>query len=368
VADPRLTKLAKLMIRYSLEVKNGDWVRIDGPPSAEEFIRAAYREVLAAGGHPTISIRLPGIRHLFLKHANQDQLKFVPPSEKVTYQKMDKMLHVMADWNTKELTRIDPKRLATVQQATKVLFHTLMKREAAGEAAWCLTLIPTQSAAQDAEMALSEYEEFVYGAGVLDAPNPIAHWRKVSARQAKLAKVLGRLKKVRIVGKDTDIIFGVAGRPWVNCDGHVNFPDGEIFTSPLEDATEGHILYTFPAVYGGREVENVKLTFKQGKIVKAEATKGEALLKAMLDTDPGARRVGELAFGTNYSIKNFTKNTLFDEKIGGTMHVAVGQSLPDAKGKNKSAIHWDMVCDTRKGFTIYGDGKPIQKNGKFLIG
>lgn len=367
MADPRLAALAKVMVHYSLQVKKGEWVRIDGPPLAQEFIRAAYREVLAAGGNPTVSVRIPGIRHIFLKHATDDQLKFVPPSEKLTYEQVDKMLYIMADWNTKELTRIDPKRLSTVQQANNVLFQTLLKREATGEAAWCLTLIPTQSAAQDAEMALAEYEEFVFGAGMVARPDPVAEWRKVSARQAKLARFLDRLKTVRIVGKETDITFGVAGRKWVNCDGHVNFPDGEIFTSPLEDSVEGHILYTFPAVYGGREVENVKLTFKKGKVVKADATKGEDLLKTMLDTDAGARRVGELAFGTNYSIKNFTKNTLFDEKIGGTMHVAVGQSLPEAKGKNKSAIHWDMVCDTRKGFTIYGDGKPIQKNGKFLV-
>jgi aminopeptidase len=362
-----LAALAKVMVRYSLRVKKGEWVAIVGPPLAQDFIRAAYREVLSAGGNPTVNMRLPGIRHILLKHAGEDQLRFVAPSEKTIFEKADKMLLVLADWNTKELTRIDPKRLSIVSQANNVLFQTLLKREAAGEAAWVLTLIPTESAAQDAEMALSEYEEFVYGAGMLGARDPLAEWRKVSARQARMVKFLNTLKTVRIVGKDTDITFGVAGRKWINCDGHVNFPDGEIFTSPLEGATEGHILYTFPAVYGGREVENVRLTFEKGKAVKAEASKGEDLRTAMLKTDAGATRVGELAFGTNYSIKNFTKNTLFDEKIGGTMHVAVGQSLPKTGGSNKSAIHWDMVCDTRKGFTIYGNGKPIQRNGKFLV-
>jgi len=365
--DPRLVSLAKVMVNYSLEVKKGDWVRIDGPVLAQDFIRAAFREVLRAGGHPTVTIRVPGIRHIFLKYASPDQLKFVAPTDKVIYERADKMLHVMADWNTKELTRIDPKRISTVQQAGRHLFQTLLRREAEGKAKWVLTLVPTESAAQDAEMSLSEYEEFVFGAGMLEKPNPVAEWRKVSARQEKLAKFLDRLKTIRIVGKDTDITFGVAGRKWVNCDGQVNFPDGEIFTSPVENAVDGHILYTFPAVYGGREVENVRLTFKGGKVIKAEATKGEDLLKAMLKTDAGARGVGELAFGTNYSIKGFTKNTLFDEKIGGTMHVALGQSLPEARGKNKSAIHWDMVCDTRKGFTVYGNGRPIQKNGKFLV-
>jgi aminopeptidase len=216
-------------------------------------------------------------------------------------------------------------------------------------------------------MSLADYEDFVFGACMTDQANPVAEWRKVAKKQAKLAKSLGKLKTVRIVGKGTDITFGVAGRPWVSCDGKANFPDGEIFTSPVETATEGHIQYAFPAIYGGREVVDIRLTFKQGAVVKASAAKGEDLLHALLRTDSGATRVGELSFGTNYSIKTFTKNTLFDEKIGGTMHVAIGQSLPESKGMNKSAIHWDMVCDTRKGFTVYGDGKPIQRNGRFLI-
>jgi aminopeptidase len=215
-------------------------------------------------------------------------------------------------------------------------------------------------------MSLTEYQDFVYGAGMVDRKDPVAEWRRVSARQAKIVRRLSRLSTVRIVGKDTDITFGVKGRKWVNCDGRVNFPDGEVFTSPVEDATEGTIRYTFPAVYGGREVENVRLRFKAGKVVDARADKGEKLLVSMLDSDPGARRVGELAFGTNYSIKRFTKNTLFDEKIGGTMHVAVGAALPEAGGTNKSAIHWDMVCDTRQGFTVYGDGKPVMRDGRFL--
>jgi len=189
----------------------------------------------------------------------------------------------------------------------------------------------------------------------------------VSERQALLAKFLGKLKKIRIAGPDTDITFGVAGRTWVSCDGKVNFPDGEIFTGPVETATEGHIRYTFPAIYGGREVVDVRLEFKKGAVVTASATKGEDLLRAMLKTDPGAKRVGELSFGTNYSITGFTRNTLFDEKIGGTMHVAIGQALPESRGKNRSAVHWDMVCDTRKGFTVYGDGRPIQRNGQFLM-
>jgi aminopeptidase len=367
MADPRLTSLARVLVSYSLDVKKGDWVQIEGPYIAQDLIRAAYAEVLAAGANPTLRITIPGTRNLFYKRAGADQLKFVSPLDKLLFNKVDKILFIRGDWNTKELTAVDPKRIATVQKAREKPFRTLLERAARQEAAWALTDYPTQSAAQDAEMSLADYEEFVYGAGMVEKADPVGEWRKVARRQGKMAKFLGTLKTIRIVGLDTDLTLRVDGRPWVSCDGKANFPDGEIFTSPLETATEGHIRYTFPAVYGGREVHDVRLTFKQGAVIKATAAKGEELLHGMLATDPGAKRVGELSFGTNYSIKRFTKNTLFDEKIGGTMHLAIGDSLPDSHGKNRSAIHWDMVCDTRKGFTIYGDGKLIQRNGKFLV-
>jgi aminopeptidase len=367
MSDPRLTSLAKVLVNYSLEVKKGHWVHIEGPYIAQDLIRAVFAEVLAIGAHPTLNVRIPGIRHLFLKRAGDQQIKFVSPMDKTFFTKADKILFIRGGWNTKELTGIDPKKIALMQKAGEGLFHVLLGRAAKGLADWSLTEFPTESSAQDAEMALADYEAFVYSAGMVERPDPVAEWRKVSRRQQKLANLLGKLKAIRIVGEDTDLSFRVDGRPWVNCDGKANFPDGEIFTSPLESSAEGHIHYAFPAVYGGREVVNVRLRFKKGAVVDAYASKGEDLLRAVLKTDPGARRVGELSFGTNYSIKQFTKNTLFDEKIGGTMHIALGQSLPESCGKNRSAIHWDMVCDTRKGFTVYGDGKPIQRNGKFLV-
>lgn len=367
MADPRVTKLAQVLVRYSLGVKKGEWVQIDGPDIARDLLRAALGEVLAAGGHPTLNVRIHGARHLFLKRASNGQIKFVSPTDRTVFTKADKILFVRGDWNTKELTGVDPKKISATQKSMEKISRVLHDRTAKGLASWCLTQFPTQASAQDAEMALVDYEDFVYGAGMLAKPDPVAAWEEVSRRQARLAKFLGTLKTVRIVGADTDLAFRVEGRPWVNCDGQLNFPDGEIFTSPIENSAEGHIRYTFPAVYAGREITNVGLTFKKGVVVKASADKGDDLLQAVLSTDSGARRVGELSFGTNYSITRFTKNTLFDEKIGGTMHIAVGDSLRESHGKNRSAIHWDMVCDTRKGFTIYGDGKPIQRNGKFLV-
>ncbi len=366
MADARLQKLAQVLVNYSLGVKKGMWVRIDGGVEAAPLLAAAYVEVLKAGGFPMVRPTLPGLSYLTMKHAAEEQLKFISPTTKLEVDKLDAILTIWGGANTKEMTGVDPKRLVIQRMAGRPIFDKMLSRIAAKTLHWCGTQFPTPSSAQDAEMATAEYEDFVYGAGLVDRKDPIAEWKKVSARQEKMAKFLSTLSSIHIVGRDTDLTFAVAGRKWINCDGHENFPDGEIFTGPIENSASGHIRYTFPAVYGGKEVENVRLVFKKGKVVEAHADKGEAYLKSTLDTDPGARYVGELSFGTNYGIKRFTRNTLFDEKIGGTMHIAVGASLPESGGKNKSAVHWDMVCDTRKGFVVYGDDKPILKDGKWL--
>jgi aminopeptidase len=364
LADSRVEKLAKVLVNYSIHVKKGDWVRIEGAAVAQELIRAAFIEILKVGGNPTMRVGLPRNGHDFYTHASPDQLRFIAPTASLETDRLDASLSIWAGWNSKELSGVDPKKMAIAQAARKELFGRYLRRIGSGSLKWCGTLFPNDSSAQDAEMSLSEYEVFVYRAGKLEQKDPVAAWQKVSRAQARYVRFLNTLKTIRIVGPDTDLSFDVRGRKWINCDGHENFPDGEIFTGPVENSAEGWIRYTFPAVHGGREVENVRLTFKKGKVVEARADKGEQYLNAMLNSDSGARFVGELAFGTNYSIKRFTKNTLFDEKIGGTMHIAVGASLPESGGRNKSALHWDMVCDTRTGFTVYGDGKPIMKDGK----
>jgi aminopeptidase len=366
MADPRVQKLAQVLVNYSLGVQKGMWVRLDGGVEAAPLLSAACVEVLRAGGFPMVRPSLPGLGYQVLKHASEEQLAFVSPTAKLETDKLDAILSVWGGSNTKEFTNVDPKRMVAQRLAQRPVFDKMLARIGSGSLHWCGTQFPTASAAQDAELSLEEYEEFVYGAGLLDKKDPIAEWKKVSVRQAKMAEVLGSFKSIHIVGPDTDLRFAVAGRKWINCDGRENFPDGEIFTGPVENSAQGSIRYTFPAVYGGKEVQDVRLVFKKGKVVEARAAKGEEYLNATLDTDPGARFVGELAFGTNAGIQKFTRNTLFDEKIGGTMHIAVGASLPESGGKNKSAVHWDMVCDTRAGFVVYGDDKPILKNGKWL--
>ncbi len=245
--------------------------------------------------------------------------------------------------------------------------ETYLKRAADGQLRWVGTQLPCQASAQDAEMSLRDYEQFVYRAGLLHEQDPASAWRKLSEQQQRLTDYLNGKDQVRFVTpQGTDLTVQVTGRTWINCNGQENFPDGEVFTGPREDATEGTVCFSFPAVYGGREVNGVRLTFRDGKVVEASAEKGEDFLLAMLDQDPGARVLGEIALGTNYSITRYTKNTLFDEKIGGTFHAAVGSSYPETGGRNESGLHWDMVCDLRQGGEVFVDGERLSRDGRFL--
>lgn len=367
MADPRIERLAQVLVRYSLRVKKGDWVHIMGAYLAHDLMLALTAEILKAGGNPTLDVEIPGAKQLLLSRGNMEQISFTNPRDAVFFRKADKSISILGSWNSRELAGVSAKKISTHRKARGKLLRTMLRRMGDGSHSWVGTLRPTPSGAQDADMSMADYEDFVYTAGKLHKRDPVAEWKKLSQVQAKIVKKLSRIGELHIVGKETDLKVKVGGRKWVNCDGRVNFPDGEIFTGPIEDSAEGTIRYTFPAVYDGREVEDVRLTFRKGRVVEARAGKGRDLLEKTLDIDPGARRLGELAFGTNYEIQRFSKNTLFDEKIGGTMHLALGNSIPESLGVNKSAVHWDMVCDTRKGFVVYGDGKPIHKNGKFLF-
>jgi aminopeptidase len=264
------------------------------------------------------------------------------------------------------LSNIDPQKQAITQKAMAPLFQKFMTRSANGQLSWVGCLYPTNSFAQDAGMSLADYENFVFDAYKLDKKDPIAAWKEMSAYNSRIIKYLSTKKQIRIVAPDTDLTYNVAGRKWINCDGDNNFPDGEVFTAPIEDSADGHIRFTFPAVYSGREVDDVRLEFKNGKAVSAKAARGGEFLTVMLNSDKGARFLGEVAIGTNFGIKQFTKNTLLDEKIGGTIHMALGQAYPETGGKNKSGLHWDMVCDLRQNGEMYADGELFFQNGKFL--
>jgi aminopeptidase len=366
MADPRLAKLADVLVNYSTRVRPGDLVRLSGPPIGQPLLVALYRAVLAAGGNPLVNMVPDECGEIFLREASQEQLAFANPLRQWEVENIDVSISMWGEDNTKALTSVDPKRQATASQARKPYMKTFFERAEAGTLRWCGTQFPCHAAAQDAEMSLSEYENFVFRGGLLHLADPAAAWREISIKQQRLADFLDTKSEIHFqTPQGTDLKLGIAGRKWINCDGHENFPDGEVFTGPIEDATEGTVCYSFPAVHGGREVENVRLVFKAGKVVEATATKGEEFLFAMLDQDAGARILGEIAIGTNYSITGYTKNTLFDEKIGGTFHAALGAAYPESGGKNESGLHWDMVCDLRQGGTIRVDGETISRDGRF---
>ena len=365
--DPRIERLAHLLVHYSLKLKKGDLFRIDGEPPALPLIKAVFKEALRVGAHPYTQLRVQDNQEAFLNLASEDQMKFISPIVRYEFTKINALLSIWGHENTRALSGVDPKRQALVQRYQRPIFDLLFKRMGEGSLKWCGTQFPTLSDAQDAEMSLDKYADFVYRAGHVHKADPVKHWKKVSAEHERLIKKLDKISRLHIRGEGTDLKMNVKGRKWVNCAGTENFPDGEVFTSPIENTVEGHITFSFPAVYMGREVQGVRLDCKKGKIIKESASKNVEFLTSMLNTDKGARFVGEIAVGTNYEIKQFSRNTLFDEKIGGTCHLAVGASIPEAGGKNKSAIHWDMVCDLKKGGVIEADGQIIYRNGKFTI-
>ncbi len=365
--DPRIEKLARVMVEYSAPTREGDQVVIQGAPVAQPLLLAIYREVLQHGGHPLLLLSLPGAEELFFAFANEAQLDFVSPVQKMVMETFDVSYRILSDTNTKAMSNVEGARMARFAQAHSELREIFMRRQAAGELRWSITLFPTEAYAQDAEMSLREYEDFVYGACLLDDPDPVARWREIAARQQKLVDWLRGKRTARVTGPHCDLTVGIEGRVFINADGTKNFPDGEIFTGPQENVTEGWIEFTYPAIFQGREVEGIRLTFEQGRVIQASAKKGEDFLLQMLDTDEGARRLGEFAIGTNNGIRKFTRNLLFDEKLGGTIHCAVGAAYPDTGGQNKSAIHWDMICDMRDGGAIIVDGVPFYKNGEFLV-
>jgi len=366
MADPRVQKLAKLLIEYSLKIKKGDVLLIRGPAEAAPLIREGYRAALRRGANVEMQLGIEGLAEIFYAEASPAQLAWVSPTARHQTRRIDAMLGIWAETNTRALTSADPKRMAAAAKARRPLSKLFLDRAAKGELRWVGAQWPTNAHAQDAEMSLAEYEEFVFSAGHLDDRDPIATWKAISKSQQALTRALNRAKEIRLVAEDTDLTFSCAGRKWINCDGHENFPDGEVFTGPVEHSAAGHVRFSFPAVHGGREVTNVFLELDRGKVVRAEADKGEDFLKAMVAMDKGSCYLGEAAFGTNYNITRYTRNTLFDEKIGGTMHLALGAGYPETGSANQSGLHWDMVCDLRAGGTVYADGAVIQKNGRFV--
>jgi aminopeptidase len=367
VRDQRAEALAQILVRYSTRVAKGDVCVIQGTTSAEPLVQAVYEEVLRAGGHPILQMSPEEATAAFYRLASGEQLDWVSPTTEWTTENADVRIVVMADANPRALSQADPKKQTRAQQARKHLMETSMRRSATGEHRWSLTIFPTHAYASEAGMSLGEYEDFYYGACLATDSDPITAWERESDQVKHLADWIEGKDEVHVTAPGTDIRLGVSGRHWIPCVGEHNMPDGEFFTGPVEDSVEGEVSFSIPATYGGREVSGVRFRFEGGRVVDASAERGEDFLIEMLDSDEGARRLGELGIGTNYGITAGTKEILLDEKIGGTVHMAIGMSYPESGGKNDSAVHWDMVCDLRQGGSITVDGTELQRDGQFVV-
>jgi aminopeptidase len=373
MSDPRLDRLAEILVRYSCNVKPGELVGITGFPfsaHALPLFEALFREVLRAGGKPLPYLETrhtEGLDRILYQEGSDDQLTYVEPWAEQMIRSFDCIIKVMSASNTRSLSGVKSSRIAMHRGAYADLLDLYFRRGAEGALRWVITLIPTAAYAQDAEMSLGDFADFVFASTYADKKEPIAAWKRLSNAQANMVKKLTGKRLVSVQSPHIEVTFSIEGRNFVNCDGSRNMPDGEIFTCPVEASVNGWMESSFPAIHLGVDVGRVRLRFENGRVVEAEAEKNQEYLSAMLDIDEGARRVGEFGIGTNEQIRVFTKNMLFDEKIGGTIHLALGASYPETGGVNKSGIHWDFLCDMRERGVIAIDGKRVYEAGGFTL-
>lgn len=373
MADPRVVKFAKVLVEHSARIVPGDRVLIEATTAAEPLVRELYIQILEKGGHPETLVALPGMMpfsqdEFHLTYAKDSQLDFIPTFYKVAYDQFESRIRVHSATNTRGTTKIDP---AKVQQRAKALGSitaSQMRRGAEGKFKWVTTLYPTDGYAQDAGMSLKEYEDFVFKAVHTQEADPVAYWKTTEAGQQKAIDWLAGKHEVVLRGPNVDLALSIMGRKFMNSVGLFNMPDGEIYTGPVEDSVNGWVKFTYPAIYEGVAVEGAELTFNNGRVSRASAEKNQDYLIKMLESDAGSRYLGEFAIGTNKDIDRFTGHILFDEKIGGTFHMALGAGYPETGSHNKSAIHWDMICDLRTDSEILVDGELFYKNGEFVFG
>jgi len=373
--DKRITNLAKTLVNYCVSVKREDRVGIIAQPPATPLVQEVLREVLRKGGYPYLlpySVPLPtpayqGLAQIFYEEANPDQLKHEDIFWKTLNEEFEVRIFIQSEFNTQSLSEIPPEKLKIRSQAHKDIFDTYFERMSTGDLRRVSTLFPTQAYADDAGMTLAAFEEYVYSTTFSDSDDPVREWNRIREEQQVLVDWLAGKKEVKVVGPHVDLSLSIAGRTFINSDGKQNMPSGEIYTGPVEDSARGWVRFTHPAILSGREVEGIELHFEKGRVTKASAKKNEDFLLTMLDVDEGSRYLGEFAVGTNKRINRFIKKILFDEKIGGTIHLALGKGYPLTGSQNQSAIHWDMICDMRDGGQILVDGELFYDSGKFMI-
>lgn len=366
---PILEKYAKVIIDYALDVQPMEEIRLVASTATEPFFKALYTRILQRNGipRPMLAFDHDEYEALFYSHCNDDMLNYVSPISRYEMEHLHGQVFVHAPRNLKAHAQTNVQKRSIRMQAHQPLSQLMMKRQTEGTFKWVYCCFPTHALAQEANMGIDAYQNFVYNACHLFEDDPVQAWLDLSQLQQKYVDYFNTKKQLRIVGEDTDLTLSVDGRNWINSNGKLNIPDGEIYTSPIEESAQGTILFDYPAIFQGNEVDQIRLTFEKGEVIKAEAKQGEAFLNQMLQADPNAKRLGEVAIGTNSHIQQHTRNILFDEKIGGSCHLAVGFSLPGTGGKNTSAIHWDMIKNMKQGGNIYLDDELIYENGVFLI-
>ncbi len=372
MADTRVTKFANVLVQHSARVVPGDRILLEGTTAAEPLLRELYIQILEKGGHPHLMVALPGTMpfsqdEMYLTYAKDTQLDFVPTFYKMAYEQFEGRIRIHSATNTKGTSNIDPAKIQRRSKATSVITEAQFRRGGAGEFKWVTTLYPTEAYAQDANMSLKEYEDFVFGAVHTNEADPIAFWNSVKEKQQSAVDFMKGKNQVVLRGPNVDLTLSVKGRTFMNSFGTFNMPDGEIYTGPVEDSVNGWVKFTYPANYGGTSVEGAELTFSNGRVGTAKADKNQDFLLKTLESDAGSRHLGEFAIGTNFDIQQFTGNILFDEKIGGSFHMALGAGYPETGSKNKSAIHWDMICDMRTDSEILVDGELFYKDGQFVF-
>lgn len=372
MADPRVSKFAEVLVKHSARVQPGDRVLIEATTAAEPLVRELYLKILEAGGHPVPLLQLPdmffpGHEDLLIMKGNDAQLDYTPPLQKLAYDTFESRIRIHSTTNTRSQTNMDAARAKKRGKATSAITAAQMKRGGEGIFKWVTTLYPTEAYAQEAGMSIVEYEDFVFGSVHAHEEDPIKFWRSVEQDQQKAVDFMKGKNQVTLHGPNVDLTLSVKGRTFMNSHGTHNMPDGEIYTGPVEDSVNGWVKFTYPAIYGSVAVEGAELTFSNGRVTQAKAEKNEGYLLEMLASDAGARYLGEFAIGTNFDINKFTGQILFDEKIGGSFHMALGAGYPETGSKNHSAIHWDMICDMRQDSEIRVDGELLYKDGQFKI-
>jgi aminopeptidase len=368
MTDERILKFADILVDYCTEIQPGDRVIIESTTLAEPLLEALIERILKRGGRPYPITRLPNQDKIYLTYAEGEQLATPHPFMKLAYEEFEARirLHSLADTNA--LKDIPAEKQALASQGAAPILKSQFQRGPSRDFKWVTTLYPTEAYAKDAGMTLAEYEDFVYGAIRADKPDedPVDYWQNIEKQQQRYVDLFDGKDKVVLRGPNVDLRLSIKGRTMKNSSGRNNMPDGEIFTGPVENSVNGWVRFTYPCINGGNVFEGVELEFVEGRVLHAKAKTNQDLLLKILDVDPGARYVGEFAIGLNFGINKFTGQILFDEKIGGSFHMALGAGYPETGSKNESSIHWDMICDMREDAEITVDGDVVYRNGEFV--